>query len=249
MQLDFLEYLLKIPAVDERVSPEGVTIGPTRLPLEIVRNKRAKKYIIRLLPELVLRVTIPRGGSKREALRFVSENIRWVEKQFHEHRLQEVMDQNDPQSTNMIFYLGRLVPTEKSSSNTDFGQYPKFDSTQSPLSADSTNLVNQHLKCVAHEILPETTKRLAKRFGFHPKRVSIRNQKTRWGSCSSSGTISLNWRLIQVPSFVREYVILHELTHLEHLNHSNQFWDRLAKLCPNHRAAESWLKKYSHRIR
>ena len=249
MQLDFLEYLLKIPAVDERVSPEGVTIGPTRLPLEIVRNKRAKKYIIRLLPELVLRVTIPRGGSKREALRFVSENIRWVEKQFHEQRLQEVMDQNDSQSTNMIFYLGRLVPTEKSSSNTDFGQFPKFDSTQSPLSADSTNLVNQHLKCVAHEILPETTKRLAKRFGFQPKRVSIRNQKTRWGSCSSSGTISLNWRLIQVPSFVREYVILHELTHLEHLNHSNQFWDRLAKLCPNHRAAESWLKKYSHRIR
>ena len=45
-----------------------------------------------------------------------------------------------------------------------------------------------------------------------------------------------------MPSFVREYVILHELTHLEHLNHSNQFWDRLAKLCPNHRAAESWLK-------
>ena len=82
VQLDFLESLLNIPAMDERVSQEGVLIGPSRVPLEIVRNKRAKRYIIRLLPELVLRVTIPRGGSKREALRFVSENIRWVEKQF-----------------------------------------------------------------------------------------------------------------------------------------------------------------------
>ena len=60
VQLDFLENLLNIPAMDERVSQEGVLIGPSRVPLEIVRNKRAKRYIIRLLPELVLRVTIPR---------------------------------------------------------------------------------------------------------------------------------------------------------------------------------------------
>lgn len=250
VQLDFLENLLNIPAMDERVSQEGVLIGPSRVPLEIVRNKRAKRYIIRLLPELVLRVTIPRGGSKREALRFVSENIRWVEKQFQSHRLQEALDSSDPALLKSIFYQGRRVPVVTSDSSNPFKRFGYTEIPTGAIIQDEVAIhMEDHLEGLAREILPATTQRLAKRFGFHPKRVSIRNQKTRWGSCSSSGTISLNWRLIQVPSFVREYVILHELTHLEHLNHSNQFWDRLAKLCPNHRAAESWLKKYSHRIR
>ena len=87
MQLDFLDNLLSIPPLDERVSQNEVLIGQSKLPLDIVRNRRAKRYIIRLLPELVLRVTIPRGGSKREALRFVSENMIWIEKQFQSHRL------------------------------------------------------------------------------------------------------------------------------------------------------------------
>ena len=96
--------------------------------------------------------------------------------------------------------------------------------------------------------LPEATGRLAKDHGFNPGRVTIRNQRTRWGSCSSTGAISLNWRLIQVPAFVRDYVILHELIHLDHLNHSIQFWERLAKACPNLNAAEAWLKLHGNRI-
>ena len=96
--------------------------------------------------------------------------------------------------------------------------------------------------------LPEATFRLAKVHGFNPGRVTIRNQKTRWGSCSSTGAISLNWRLIQVPAFVRDYVILHELVHLDHLDHSTRFWERLAKTCPNLNAAEAWLKLHGNRI-
>ena len=102
MQLDFLENLLNIPTLDDRVSQEGVMIGPTKLPLDIIRNKRATKYIIRLLPELVLRVTIPRGGSKREALRFVSENIRWIEKQFYSQRLHDALVPKEGLSLSLI---------------------------------------------------------------------------------------------------------------------------------------------------
>ena len=86
MQLDFLEHLLNIPPLDDRVSNAGVLIGQSRLPIELVRNRRAKRYIVRLLANLVLRVTIPRGGSKKEALRFVSENLIWIEKQYQSHR-------------------------------------------------------------------------------------------------------------------------------------------------------------------
>ena len=103
-------------------------------------------------------------------------------------------------------------------------------------------------EALAVHVNTEFPHRLAKRHGFAPKRVSVRNQKTRWGSCSSNGAISLNWRLIQVPSFVRDYVILHELVHLDHLNHSDRFWKRLAKACPNHKAAEAWLKLCGNNI-
>ena len=73
-------------------------------------------------------------------------------------------------------------------------------------------------------------------------RVSVRNQKTRWGSCSRKGTISLNWRLIQAPEFVRDYIILHELAHRWQMNHSDKFWREVERLSPDYLTAEQWLK-------
>jgi hypothetical protein len=80
------------------------------------------------------------------------------------------------------------------------------------------------------------------------KRVAVRNQKTRWGSCSRKGAISLNWRLIQLPAAVRDYIIIHELMHLRELNHSPRFWAEVEKVCPTYRAAEDWLKQHSGQV-
>ncbi len=76
------------------------------------------------------------------------------------------------------------------------------------------------------------------------KTVTIRSQRTRWGSCSSRDTISLNWRLIMAPDSVSDYVIYHELAHLTHMNHSTRFWKLVAEYCPNYEAAEKWLKDH-----
>ena len=72
-------------------------------------------------------------------------------------------------------------------------------------------------------------------------RVSIRNQQSRWGSCSRRGAITLNWRLVQVPPFVREYVLVHELMHRRELNHSARFWRHVAAACPRYLEARRWL--------
>jgi len=77
------------------------------------------------------------------------------------------------------------------------------------------------------------------------RRITVRNQRSRWGSCSRRGTISLNWRLVQTPVFVRDYLVLHELAHLKEMNHSRRFWDEVARLCPGFREAERWLKQHS----
>jgi len=77
----------------------------------------------------------------------------------------------------------------------------------------------------------------------------VRSQKSRWGSCSRRGTISLNWRLIQTPDFVRDYIILHELAHLREMNHSPRFWRAVIEFCPGYRDAERWLRAHSDILR
>ena len=76
-------------------------------------------------------------------------------------------------------------------------------------------------------------------------RVTVRAQKTRWGSCSARGTLSLNWRLIHAPPEVVDYLIIHELMHRREMNHSARFWKLVAQACPDYPAAEQWLKNSS----
>ena len=102
--------------------------------------------------------------------------------------------------------------------------------------------VEARLRKLAGRRLPARLLELAGAHGFAVAGVNVRNQRTRWGSCAPSGRISLNWRLIQVPPAVCDYVLLHELTHLRHLNHSARFWRELARLCPHHTEARRWLK-------
>jgi predicted metal-dependent hydrolase len=86
---------------------------------------------------------------------------------------------------------------------------------------------------------------LARQYGFQYERVRIMNAKTRWGSCSSRGTISLNVALMRLPETLRNYVILHELTHTRHMNHSAAFWAEVERYYPKHKEARRRLKKYS----
>ena len=108
--------------------------------------------------------------------------------------------------------------------------------------------VEQHLRALARRELTVRAEALARQHGAPMRRVTVRNQKSRWGSCSVRGTVSLNWRLIQVPDTVRDYIILHELMHLRHLNHSARFWAEVEKVCPDYRAAEEWLKHHAAEV-
>lgn len=79
-------------------------------------------------------------------------------------------------------------------------------------------------------------------------RITIRDQKTRWGSCSAKGTLSFNWRLMLAPPAVLDYVVVHELCHLTHMNHSKAFWALVESACPDYRAHRKWLKQHGHEL-
>jgi len=85
---------------------------------------------------------------------------------------------------------------------------------------------------------------LARHHGLTVSRVSIRNQRWRWGSCSRNGHICLNWRLVTMPDSVRDYVLIHELMHLKRMDHSAKFWRLVADACPDFRTARKYLRAF-----
>jgi hypothetical protein len=101
----------------------------------------------------------------------------------------------------------------------------------------------RELRRQAARELPAHLRRLAGDHSLHVSRVSVRDQRSRWGSCSPAGHICLNWRLVLMPESVRDYVLIHELMHLRRLDHSHHFWRLVAHACPNYEHARRWLRE------
>ena len=91
--------------------------------------------------------------------------------------------------------------------------------------------------------LPERVRQFADRIGVSYGRITIRCQKTRWGSCSAQGNLNFNCLLMLTPEEIRDYVVIHELCHRKHLNHSPEFWAEVQRYCPDYRVCKKWLKE------
>ena len=167
-----------------------------------VRHRWARRYILRVLDDGTLRVTLPRWGSKREAQAFVAQSGTWIARQLQHHAARPAVAHPDEPA------LRRRAARE----------------------------------------LPIELLALAAAHGVTVTRVSIRNQRSRWGACSARGSITLNWRLVLVPDFVREYVMVHELMHRRELNHSKRFWRHVAAACPKYQEARKWLLSEGQRL-
>jgi predicted metal-dependent hydrolase len=182
------------------------SVGPAPGSTYYVRHKRARRYLLRVDPDGRLRVTIPRGGSRREADAFVQAQLEWVARQ-----------------------RARL---------------PR----QAPVS-DERRQQQRLLRERAVGELPPRLRELAERHGLGVSRISVRNQRSRWGSCGRDGHICLNWRLVLMPSWVSDYVLVHELMHLRRMDHSPAYWRLVAAACPDYRAARIWLRTHGSGLR
>ena len=182
---------------------EAAPFAARRLAPVFVRHRRARHYVVRVRDDGTVRVTIPRGGSKREAQEFAARQQAWIDKQLL--RVEEA----------------RTRPVEA-------------------LADD----VERELRGRAKAELPARLLELARQHGIAVSRVSVRNQRWRWGSCSPNGHICLNWRLVQMPEWVRDYVIVHELMHVKRMDHSQKFWRLVARACPDYQSARAWLRAH-----
>ena len=99
------------------------------------------------------------------------------------------------------------------------------------------------LQALAKQVIPEKVAYYARLMGVTYGRISIRKQKTRWGSCSREGNLNFNCLLMLTPEKVRDYVVIHELCHLKEMNHSKLFWAEVEKVMPDYKIYEKWLKE------
>jgi predicted metal-dependent hydrolase len=101
--------------------------------------------------------------------------------------------------------------------------------------------VHDYLKREARRDLQKAAQAYAGALGVRVKRLSIRDQSSRWGSCTTAGSLSFSWRLILAPSFVLDYLAAHEVAHLVEMNHSPRFWRVVGRICPSQERAKKWL--------
>ena len=165
--------------------------------------RRARRYILRVRPDGTLRVTIPRGGSRAEAIAFMGRHLAWVAAERERVERQRAS-----------------VPPEREA----------------------------ELREQARQQLIPRLYDLAAQHGLTFTRVTIRNQRSRWGSCSRTGAIALNYRLVLMPSEVADYVLIHELMHLKEQNHGRRFWRLVEAACPAFRDAERWLRTHGRSL-
>ena len=207
------------------------------------RSEKASRYRLSVGRDGVAVLTIPLRGSERQARQFLETQRAWLARARERlARLPRSAEVWTPGTS--LLWRGEwctIMRAADASPHVLLG-CDRFRVHQ--CDADLRPTLEAHFRRIARIELPARTWELAAVTGVTVRDVAVRDQRTRWGSCSSNGTISLNWRLVQTLPFAADYIILHELMHLREMNHSERFWALVNQACPRWREAERWLKNH-----
>jgi predicted metal-dependent hydrolase len=222
------------------------------IPYTVRVSKRATRYHISI-SEKGLEVVLPIGIPIEKTESLLHTNSAWV--LTHWEKISRCIRHADLPALprNTILYRGKPTrlrlttdPTLKSRAIAEFRG--KFVQIRVPTNVKRIpkNTISAWLTSEARILITQRVAQLSTIYRLHPKQISIRNQRTRWGSCSSSRNLSFNWRLVMVPAEVMDYVIIHELCHMDVPNHSTRFWTLVATRCPGFKKYRLWLKHNTH---
>ncbi len=222
-----------------------------RLSFELQVSRRARQLRLEIHPGSGLRVVLPRNVPAQEAYDLIVEKENWILKHL---KKQQLLSQKKLSAGDSVLYKGESIKIRALSVSEKTATIRLRESFfEIHLPQDGNLPLNEVLatwfRWQAKSQIVVETRRVAEKLGVEINRISIRDQKTRWGSCSSRKNLSFNWRLLMAPPAVLRYVITHELTHLEQMNHSKKFWSLVAKRCPDYKTHQKWLKEHGAELR
>jgi predicted metal-dependent hydrolase len=235
-----------------------MTTSPYReagVPYDVHRSDRARYARIEVDADGV-RVVVPRRMPMREVAPFVAGKERWIERTLLRYRQAEA---EAPRvwlvDGGSVPYLGseltlrvRVEPERVRSHVARRGEELRV-AVPSARQATVREALERWYRRQARDEIGQRLDAAAERAGTRYAGLSIRGQRTRWASCSSRGSMSFNWRLLLAPVEILDYVVEHEVAHLEVMGHSRRFWSLLGRRCPDYRRHERWLRRYGSTLR
>ena len=217
------------------------------LSIEVVRTKRRKTASIKVIDGLVQAI-VPDQLSDGRVEALIQKRTPWIRKKLREQSQIVTPKPKEYVSGESFTYLGRNYRL-KVHRGTDRevklkGGYLEVGLPKKPKDGEIRNALVEWYEGHALERLTEKTNRYAGIMGVAPNSISVRDYKSRWGSCSSRGEISYNWRIIIAPHHIVDYVVVHELCHLKHPNHSPTYWRFVKREIPDFDRCRQWLRMH-----
>lgn len=235
-------FLKKTTARASDLSSLTLFVNGQEVKIDVRFNVKARRYILRLKPGSQVPVlTVPRYGTLEEGKAFLKKQSDWLKRKLLQ------------QPKTKAFEPGIEIPVRGDAhilqaSGRVRGSVEVIDDgdcTFLKVSGEGNGFerrVERWLKRQASEDLHEACAYHANNLGLHYRSIALRDQKTRWGSCSSEGRLNFSWRLIFAPPEILDYVAAHEVAHLEEMNHSPAFWKLVRKTCSHTDSSRAWLK-------
>lgn len=225
-----------------RFSEERLRLDGEEIAYRLRRDPRRKRLCLMVRGDAEVELRVPLRTARREIDRFIHENGRWLRDRLGQARRARAERPRLESGARLPLLDGSLElvlrPAARARTTRRDGRllvdYRDGQSVE--------GLLEGWYRREARRYLGERVKALAETSGLRPAALTIRGQRTRWGSCSSSGRLNLNWRLLFAPARAVDYVVLHELCHLRHMNHSAAFWSLVAEFDPDYAAHRRLLR-------
>ncbi len=234
-----------------------ITLQGRRIEYSVTRSKRTRYVRLTITLGKGLRVSAPLRLPEREIPLFIHEKSAWVLGKLDEFsRLERHLPRPSYRHGSKIRFLGReytlqvhIEPRRRTRVRLE-GDHIEVSIPDTWEGERRTELVERIMTAwygmQARRAIPARVALHASRMNLTYTRITIRRQKSRWGSCSASGSLSFNQTLMQLPVEVIDYVIIHELAHRVHLNHSAAFWSLVEQYCPLRKHHQHWLRAHAH---
>lgn len=222
-------------------------------PIQVVRKFRARRLTLSIRPDRPMRLTSNYGTSKSEIMNFLNSHSGWIEKNIQKIQEIEIQYQKPTLQIGSLFpFLGELKYFIFSCTNRKRPVFqvedgflicylPQNKKSGDYLKEELENLLHKFYKKQGVEHLQKRTQFWSVRTGLMPTQLKFNRATTRWGSCNSKKQLNLNWKLICHAPHLIDYVIVHELCHLRHMNHSASFWELVAHFMPEYKTYEKIL--------
>ena len=215
---------------------------------QIIRSNR-KTLSLSFNENADLVVRAPHRVSDDEIQKFISEKSAWID---NKRRLikAQLEDNENQHSSSQCLYLGSLYPLKIDNSNVEPISFNGHIFTIANVNREKISLLlkSWYKKRFIEVALPRLSY-FSDKYKLKGNQVRVKEQKTLWGSCSSKNNINLNYLLIMAPMKVIDYVIVHELVHTIHKNHSAKFWQKVETIMPNYKDSRNWLKDNGYKLR